>query len=190
MRNNGILQLFFILLKQTIYTTSVILTLKTSKLLSKFVLFFIVFICCLFMHEFELDMCTINKKMKQKNSRSSDIFATKNCCGTPPSLLAWLALLIYSCFQDSIIFRMFLKFRNNCFMPYKQFHEVSSNVAANSGRNPGHSPLTGKGTCLVWTTTNNTYVYISLLTQSKNFGYSLWCPEKATNPKRTDPEHR
>lgn len=93
---------------------------------------------------------------KTKNSRSRDIFAIQNCCGPPPLLPAWLALLIYSCFQDSIIFRMFLKFRNNCFMSYMQCDEVSSNVAANSGRNPGPSPLTGKGTCLVRTTTNNT----------------------------------
>jgi len=56
-----------------------------------------------------------------------------------------------------------------------QFHEVNSNVAANSGRNPGPSPLTGKGTYLVRTTTSNTCVLHYWLSPG-TFGYALWCP--------------
>lgn len=147
------------------YTTSVTMTLKTvvfkSGFLEKQAFIFVhpVLYCVylLLVHAWVLSWHVHYQQVNEtKNSRSSDIFATKNCCVPQPSLIAWLALLIYSCFQDSIIFRMFLKFRNICFMSYMQFHDVSSNVAANSGRNPGPSPLTGKGTCLVGTTTSNT----------------------------------
>jgi len=119
----------------------------------------------------------------QWHAEAATIFGCKNMAVVPhpPYPLMWL-LVILSCFQKwnlscrSVVSRISLKCRNNCWLSYMWFQKASSSSASSSGRNTGPIALTQKVTVMwgrgLWPATKFG-VFISLLNHPRNFWIHL-----------------
>ena len=95
--------------------------------------------------EHTVDIIKACALIDQWHAEAATIFDCKNMAvvSHPPYPLMWL-LVILSCFQKwnlscrSVVSRISLKFRNNCWMSYMCFQKASSS----SGRNTGPIALT------------------------------------------------
>lgn len=123
--------------------------------------------------EHAVDNSKVCAFIDQWQAEAATIFGWKNMAVVPhpPYPLMWLPVIL-SCFKKwnlsyrSVVSRISLKCRNNCWLSYMWFEKASSSIASGSGRNAGPIALTQKVTVMwgrgLWPTTK-------LLNHPRNF---------------------